>query len=556
VSTFIGKAFGRLAAGGIAALLLTAGLAHASDPAIDELRAQLEQQGKIIAELQKKLEASQQHPVAAEQAPAGGGPSVTQQDVRKIVSEALKDKEAKDKAAEAEKNDQSKFYQVGSDFRLNATYKDGRFWMESPHKDFGNWVGGYIQQDWVWNGVPSSIASNFQAANGPDPFQDQGFPRRARIDMFGYAWEQLEWGVELDFENSPINTPFANLNSPTPAGATFPTGNANGPAIAFTDLWAGVKDIPFLGTVRFGHIRDPIGLENYSSSMAMSFMERGFMFDAFYQEFQIGAQGFNSWFDQRLNLAWSVARTDPGNLQYDVDVGNGDYAITGRIAGLPIWTNNGRCFLHLALDYQYRSGEFDPNVLDHDMRFRSRPEIHESFLMPRLVDTGVLVCDQNDIIGAEALLVAGPLHIQSEFTESIAVNAAQGGKDVGTRNFQAFYAYAGYFLTGESRAYDKRMLRLGTVQAPNEPFFWVRGADGHHHWGLGAWEVLVRYDVINLDSGTIRGGCMESYTAALNWYLNPNLKFQLNYVAADREVDQPKASGLCNFFGARFQLNF
>jgi phosphate-selective porin OprO/OprP len=571
----ISRLIGGLLAGGVLTLL-AAGAVQAQDPSRDpilqELKARmdkLEQKNveleKNNAELRKQVEQKAQHPVQAGPEPVEGGGKapLTQQDVQKMIDEALKSQPAPAPAAAPasggdKKSDQSQFYQVGTDFNLHAKYKDGRFWVENSHKDFGLWTGGYIQYDWLWNGVPSRIAGDFTSAGGASPFQDSSYPRRARIDMFGYAWEQLEWGVELDFENNPLNTPFANTVNPTPAGGTFPATGGDAPAIAFTDLWAGVKDIPFLGTVRAGHIRNAIGLENYSSSMAISFMERGSNFDAFMQEFQMGVQGFNSWFDERLNLAWTVARTDPGFLQYGVDVGEGDLSVTGSIRGLPIWYNNGRCFLHLAADYQFRTGEFDPNAaggFNYDVRYRARANMHDEFIMPRLIDTGNLFADQNHIMTLEALLVMGSFHLQSEFTNVFVPNASASGHD-GNLTFEDFYIYAGYFLTGESRAYDKRMCRLGSVQQPIEPFFWVRGEDGHHHWGWGAWEVLFRYDVINLNSNFVRAGSMETYTAAINWYLNPQLKIQLNYVAADREIDAPKQSGLLNFFGVRMQLNF
>jgi phosphate-selective porin OprO/OprP len=552
------KLLGGLVAGGVLALLLAAGPARASDPAVEELRARLDKLEKENTDLKQRLESVEQAPVGT-----GGGKNAAnagnQDDVKKMIDDALKQRDDKKKKADAEKKaeDEAKkqssegaFYQVGSDLELKAHYKEGRFWLDSPHKDFGVWVGGYFQQDWVYPGVPGHI----QADPSIGPLYDSTYPRRARIDMFGYAWEQIEWGVELDFENSPLNSPFSNEANATPSGATFPSAG-NAPAMAFTDMWAGVKDIPFLGTVRVGHVRDPFGLENYSSSMALHFMERAASFDAFMQEFQPGLWGFNSWCDQRLNLAWSITELDqPG---FNVDVGNGDYAFTGRIACLPIWRNNGRCFLHLAADYQYRSGQFDPNIQDHDFRFRARPDIHDmDFLLPRFVDTGNIVADRADLFDLEGLFVWGPFWLQSEFTQVLVNNAAVGGKTVGDLNFQDFYVQAGYYLTGESCPYDKRALRLGAVQQPIEPFFWVRGADGHHHWGTGAWEVCFRYDVINLDSGPVRGGSMETYTAGLNWYLNPQLKFMFNYILASREVDDPKAHGNVHFFGTRFQLNF
>jgi phosphate-selective porin OprO/OprP len=160
--------------------------------------------------------------------------------------------------------------------------------------------------------------------------------------------------VELDIDTNPANNLTADQVTAVPAGTVPAAGN--NPAVAFTDLWAGLKELPVLGNVRVGHVRDPFGLENYSSARALSFLERGANFEAFMQEFQPGVWGFNSYSNQRLNLAWSVTRPDqPG---FDVDMGNGDYVLTGRVAGLPFWANSGRCFLHLAADYQYRTGQF------------------------------------------------------------------------------------------------------------------------------------------------------------------------------------------------------
>ena len=557
MSRFVWKVVGRLAAGGLFAVLMAAGVAHAQDagrdPVLEELRARMDRLEKENADLKQRVQQADQHPTAAGQGQGDGG--VTAQDVQKMVNDALEDRDAKTKkeaeAKKAEEDAKKKdgdWYQVGTDLSLQAKYKDGRFWIESKNKDFGNWIGGYFQQDWVWAGEPGHIEKDI------GNIFDATYPRRARIDMFGYAWEQVEWGVELDFENNPLNSPFSNQIAPTPAGATFPAAG-NAPSMQFTDMWVGLKDLPFLGTVRAGHVRNPLGLENYSSSFNIQFMERSAAFDAFEQEFMPGIQGFTSWCDQRLNFAWTLTQLD--QTGFNVDVGNGDYAATASLRGLPIWRNNGRCLLHLAADYQYRSGQFDPNTNDHDVRYRARPDIHdEDFLLPRFVDTGVIVTDRNDIFCLEGLFICGPFWIQSEFTDVLSNNCAVGGKNVGDLQFQDFYIQAGYFLTGESLAYDKRMCRLGSYQPVIEPFFWVRGEDSRHHWGTGAWEILARYDVINLNSGPVRGGSMETYTVGLNWYLNTQVRVQLNYVAADREVDQPKQSGLVHFFGTRVQFNF
>jgi phosphate-selective porin OprO and OprP len=53
--------------------------------------------------------------------------------------------------------------------------------------------------------------------------------------------------------------------------------------------------------------------------------------------------------------------------------------------------------------------------------------------------------------------------------------------------------------------------------------------------GWGAWEIAGRYSVMNLNDqiGTvagIAGGQQTIYTAGLNWYVNSNIRFMLNYL--------------------------
>jgi phosphate-selective porin OprO/OprP len=55
---------------------------------------------------------------------------------------------------------------------------------------------------------------------------------------------------------------------------------------------------------------------------------------------------------------------------------------------------------------------------------------------------------------------------------------------------------------------------------------------------MGAWEFALRFSNLNLsdpDAG-IYGGKANNYTAGLNWYANPNVRFMLNYTMVDNSV--------------------
>ena len=77
---------------------------------------------------------------------------------------------------------------------------------------------------------------------------------------------------------------------------------------------------------------------------------------------------------------------------------------------------------------------------------------------------------------------------------------------------------------------------------------------------MGAWEIAVRYDTIDLNDGPISGGEADQITLGLNWYLNPNTRIMWNYVMADMSnLDDGTPGGLdtdVNVFEMRFQIDF
>jgi phosphate-selective porin OprO/OprP len=70
--------------------------------------------------------------------------------------------------------------------------------------------------------------------------------------------------------------------------------------------------------------------------------------------------------------------------------------------------------------------------------------------------------------------------------------------------------------------------------------------------GLGAWEFALRFSRADFDfeegiegfaptANTVRGGKQDIWTAGINWYATPNVKFMLNYLKVD--VDRLNPAG-------------
>ncbi|HEY4263313.1 MAG TPA: porin, partial [Schlesneria sp.] len=122
----------------------------------------------------------------------------------------------------------------------------------------------------------------------------------------------------------------------------------------------------------------------------------------------------------------------------------------------------------------------------------------------------------------------GPWLLQSEYIASFLQGArpfqtsnTQLGND-GALFMQGGYVSSMYFLTGENRSYNRQSGVFGrTIPKEN-----LRFSDCKY----GAWQVGLRYDWLDLNSGQVSGGFNQNVTVGLNWWLNPNLRFMVNYV--------------------------
>jgi phosphate-selective porin OprO and OprP len=224
---------------------------------------------------------------------------------------------------------------------------------------------------------------------------------------------------------------------------------------------------------------------------------------------------------------------------------------TLRTTFLPILSEDERTIWHLGAAYSRRDDR------DDFVRFRARPEWRDttqnSALNNRFVDTGDLFADSYDLYQCETALINGPLSVQTEF-----ISAVVNGGAVAPR-FNGGYGMISYFLTGEARAYDKRLGRLGRVK-PIDNFFIKRNRTDSctsiSASGFGAWEVAARYSWVDRTSGGVNGGVIEDYTLGLNWYWNYNTRVQWNYIHTNRNADAPgSVSGNTDAFVMRLSFD-
>lgn len=331
-----------------------------------------------------------------------------------------------------------------------------------------------------------------QAAVGD--LQDGAVIRRARI---GWAGEYMltEYRIEFDF-----------------ALAGRPT---------FLDVWAGLKDVPYLGRVKVGHFFEPFSLERYTPNRFLTFLERSPIDQAFAPARNLGLIAANH--NEQETVTWALGLFRTNSDVFGDDLGdNGEKSVTGRITWLPWYDEpaEGRYLVHLGAGYSFRDADGDT------VRFRAQPEIRSQNTNPAtafFVDTLPIPAHFFQLFGVEAAVVNGPFSVQGEYMY-VPVDRI-GGRDVA---FYGAYLYASYFVTGEHRPYQRGTGVFGRV-VPFEEFFLVRTSRGVRA-GLGAWEVAARASHIELNDQDVAGGRFTSLTLGVNWYLNPHLRVTSNYV--------------------------
>ncbi len=146
-----------------------------------------------------------------------------------------------------------------------------------------------------------------------------------------------------------------------------------------------------------------------------------------------------------------------------------------------------------------------------------------------LISTGALAgVSGAQVYSVEAAGTYGPFFAQGEFFwYNVDRNALVG---LPSLKFNGGYVEASYVLTGETHTYNPGSAAYNGI-VPANPF----SLDGG---GWGAWEIAGRVSTINLNdqlasANGVAGGRNTIYTAALNWYVNRNVRFMFDYLHGD-----------------------
>jgi len=332
--------------------------------------------------------------------------------------------------------------------------------------------------------------------------------RRLYLGVSGKGYEVLEYKLEVNFEPEAL---IHDRQNQVLAATDF---------VQLRDVYLGLNEVPIFQRVRFGAFKEPFCLEELTSSRFITFMERSLPGNLFAPKRKVGTAFMACPESEHWTLSSGVffenVSLDTKELAEDRQ--GVEWAL--RATWNPIYLDDGRRVLHLGTGYVFTDDA------DNRLRYRTRPEVHES---EYLLDTGVMLVDSLHRANLEAALVRGRFSIQSELF-AVTTNSIANHPDF---SFYGAYAMATWFLTGEHRPYERDTATFGRV-VPNRNFRWIRTADPSRR-GWGAWELGVRWSWVDLDEPALTSplaGQLHDLTLGLTWYWNPEVKWTFQWIHA------------------------
>jgi phosphate-selective porin OprO/OprP len=193
------------------------------------------------------------------------------------------------------------------------------------------------------------------------------------------------------------------------------------------------------------------------------------------------------------------------------------------------------------------------DAVRYPLELRERPELRVDGT--RLIDTGSIDAKHGYTAGLEAAAVWRSLFLQSEY-DDIGIERRNPANTPGLTNpnFTGWYVEGTWLLTGEQRRYNFGNYAFDGPTIKHN--FSLK--DG----GWGAWELALRYSDIDLNYhvgspgsapavDAVRGGDQQIFTAGINWYLNPVIRFMLDYQHVTIDRLSPSATTFLTPAGAQ-----
>jgi phosphate-selective porin OprO/OprP len=311
--------------------------------------------------------------------------------------------------------------------------------------------------------------------------------------------------------------------------------------------------------VTAGKFKAPVGLERLQSANDIRFVSRAFP-TSLAPNRDLGLQVSGNLLSDRLAyaVAWTNGVNDGGSTETfaDVDTNNGK-EWSGRLFSLPFGESDVFALRGLGLGIAGTYGSFDGTTAQPLVPSFKTPAQSTFFSYRGGTATPTLANGQRTRIAPQLYYYVGRFGLLGEYTQvsQDVVRTTAAGRRTANLDTNAWQLAASVFLTGEEESY-RGFKPINVFSLAN------------HTWG--AFELVARYHVLDPDDDAFVGGAASfadpavsarkasAYGLGLNWYLNENLKWVIDYEVTRFDGGAPAGSDRADekVFLTRFALGF
>ena len=368
---------------------------------------------------------------------------------------------------------------------LDVEAQDGILVMASPTSSYKLWFDIRTQMD---------AAVFFGAPDYADQIGNGVSIRRARFAVKGQV--DKNWYGEFDMDL------------------------ANG-LVELKDAIVRFTGIPNL-ELQAGNFKENFSIQRNTTSRYLQFIERPMVCSALTPSRHVGinAKYAKDWlwvsggvFGPEIAGAEEWEYISGNNKDSGYDAG---YSLTGKAVFRPLYKST-TSSLHLGAAASYRTPKASAEKYGC---YRASARNSTSINRKKYLDTDDLPgYDHNLLWTAELAGHWNGLRYEAAYVQDN-VKFKADSADPTPRQFWGWYAQAGYLLFGGHQRYDANGGKYTKVK-PGK------------NWG--DIELCARYEYCDLTDGNVYGGAAQAYTLGINYWVNNNVKFQVNYQFNDND---------------------
>lgn len=265
--------------------------------------------------------------------------------------------------------------------------------------------------------------------------------------------------------------------------------------------------------LRAGNIQEAFSMDLLNSFKDLSLMNRAQVVNAFAPGHHLGLQGVcedKQWLlTGGVHFQKSMTLGNKENSDSNLQKGqNEGYSFTGRAVWMPQSSSKEKG-LHIGVAASYATPKTDVGK-DTPPKTVRYSQSESTINKIKFMDTGYITDVNNTrLMGVELAGYYGPWKFQAEYMQQD-VNRNHVFVD---ESFSGFYVQSSCLLLGGKQDYNN------SRGAFNQPLIGKKGDI----------ELALRFDRLDMNGKVIKRGVSNQYTAGMNYYINENLKVQLNY---------------------------